>query len=156
MGKNNEEKKPYSIRDYLLIFAFEVFGTLILLLGINFNNGNNALVATGLFMAAMYCAKISGAHFNGAVSIGVYILEGKYKDDFVKLLVYLLAETVGGYFGMTLSLLILGKDNIACVKPQDDSFSPLYIFMIELFFTTIFMTGIFHNIYAEKIGLATD
>lgn len=74
-------------------------------------------MVTGIFLACMYSAKISNAHFNGALTIGLYILEGKYKDDIVKVFVYLTAEILGGYLGMTLSLLILGKENIASIKP---------------------------------------
>ncbi len=54
----------------------EGLGTAILFLAINFSEGNMLVVATGIFTAAVLSGKLTGAHFNSALTLAVFIVEG--------------------------------------------------------------------------------
>jgi glycerol uptake facilitator-like aquaporin len=54
----------------------EGLGTAILFLAINFSEGNMLVVATGIFTAAVLSGKLTGAHFNSALTLAVLIVEG--------------------------------------------------------------------------------
>lgn len=57
----------------------EGIGTAILFVAINFSDGNMLVVATGIFTAAVLSGKLTGAHFNSALTIAVLITEGFQK-----------------------------------------------------------------------------
>jgi len=46
------------------------------LLSVNCANNNSAVVGVGFFIAATLTGRVSGGHFNGAVTLAVYIVEG--------------------------------------------------------------------------------
>lgn len=48
-------------------------------MAINFSDGNILVVATGIFTAAVLSGKLTGAHFNSALTIAVLITEGFQK-----------------------------------------------------------------------------
>jgi len=49
---------------------------------------------------------------------------------------------------MMFSLIELGPDGIAIIAPKfPDESSPLFVFVVETFFTFIFMTCVLHNVY---------
>lgn len=48
-------------------------------MAINFSDGNMLVVATGIFTAAVLSGKLTGAHFNSALTIAVLITEGFQK-----------------------------------------------------------------------------
>jgi len=117
---------------------------------INFSEGDILVVATGILTAAVLSGKLTGAHFNTAVTVAVLIVEGfeKMRGNLKLTLVMIVSQFVGAYTGSLYALLELGKDDIAVVKPADpDNTSPLRVFFVELFFTFILMCCILHNIY---------
>ena len=64
--------------DYAWIALYEFIGTAIFLLGINFSNGNVAVVGLSLFIAAILTGRIGGGHFNAGVTVAIYIVERKW------------------------------------------------------------------------------
>jgi glycerol uptake facilitator-like aquaporin len=54
----------------------EGIGTAILFAAINFSDGNLLVVATGILTAAVLSGRLTGAHFNSALTIAVLIVEG--------------------------------------------------------------------------------
>ena len=134
----------------------ESIGTAILFIAINFSDGNILVVATGILTAAVVSGKLTGAHFNTSVTLAVLIAEGfdKMKGNLKQTLVMIVSQFVGGYVGSLFSLIELGSDDIAVVKPADNA-SPLRVFVVELFFTFILMCCILHNIY-PRLSIQTD
>jgi glycerol uptake facilitator-like aquaporin len=133
-----------------VIGLLEGIGTAILFLAINYSEGDILVVATGILTAAVLSGKLTGAHFNSALTIAVFIVEGfeKMRGNLKLGLVMIVSQFIGGYIGSLYALLELGKDDIAVVKPADpDNTSPLTVFLIELFFTFILICCILHNIY---------
>ena len=123
----------HNLRWYLILFLYEYLGTIILFVGINFSFGNPIYVVGCLFMACIMTGRNTGAHFNMAFSLTVYLLEGKFKAKWKCLLTYFLAEISGGYTGMYLCYLMLGKERIAYIKPKSLDYSVWYVFCVETF-----------------------
>ena len=73
MEQGTIELKTY--KDWLWLALYEYIGTTIFLLGINFSGGNGAIVACSLFIACIITARIGGGHFNGGVTLAVYLIE---------------------------------------------------------------------------------
>lgn len=67
--------KIISKRDYFWLALYEVLGTTLFLLGINYSENDASYVAFALFLAIILCGKVGGGHFNGAVTLGVYMTE---------------------------------------------------------------------------------
>lgn len=138
-------------KELFVIGILEAIGTAILLLAINFSAGNSLVVVTGLFTAAILSGRLTGAHFNTAVTIGTMIAdEGKkFKANIPLAGVLILSQILGGYVGQSFAYLELGED-IAVVAPKHpDLYPPWKVFLVELLFTFIFMTCIFHNIFSR-------
>ena len=59
-----------------MIGSLEGIGTAILFAAINFSDGNLLVVATGILTAAVLSGRLTGAHFNSALTLAVLIVEG--------------------------------------------------------------------------------
>ena len=57
------------------------------------------------------------------------------------MIVYTVAEVIGGFLGMIISYMVLGQ-KIAVIKPNDLTLSGFYVFFLEATFTTIMMLNI--------------
>jgi glycerol uptake facilitator-like aquaporin len=77
----------------------------------------------------------------------VYIVEGKFKEQWKALVVYHVAEIIGAYFGMLISYAYLGTSKLGCIKPESLDFSVFYVFIVELMFTFIMMMVIVSGKY---------
>jgi aquaporin Z len=91
-GKNNK----------VLVCAYEMMGTAMLQLGINWagNVGTMKPVGIGmtLFAAIMIFGHVCGAHFNPAVTMGVLIKEMK-KQNILFALMIMSSQIVGAFLG---------------------------------------------------------
>ncbi len=72
-----------SKKDLLVISIFEGIGTAILLIAINLSgkSGTNPpmVISLGLFTGAILSGRLTGAHFNPAVTIGVMVADDSRK-----------------------------------------------------------------------------
>ena len=57
----------------LTVALCELIGTALFVYGIMINGADNAGVALSLFASVLIFGKITGGHFNPAVTIGVYL-----------------------------------------------------------------------------------
>ena len=87
---------------------FEFIGTAIFLMGISFSKGASEIIGLYLFIAAILTGRVGGAHFNGGVTLAVYILEGKWKDNLLTAVVIWVSDILGAYVGIGLAALLLG------------------------------------------------
>lgn len=90
--------------DYLWLALFEFIGTAIFLLGINFSAGNVAIVGLSLFIAAVITGRVGGGHFNGGVTVAIYIIERKWKKNLPIMFTILIADILGAYVGILLAI----------------------------------------------------
>ena len=58
---------------------YEYIGCLLFLVGINCSQNDASVAALGLFIAATLTGRLSGGHFNMAVTLAVYTVEAKLK-----------------------------------------------------------------------------
>ena len=72
-----------SIKELAVIGVLEALGTAILLVAINFSDGNAAKVVMGILTGAVLSGRLTGAHFNPAVTIAVLIADknSKFKSN---------------------------------------------------------------------------
>ena len=128
--------------DYLILALFEVMGTSILTIGLNFGYKKGPdCVSSGLFVAILLTKRVTGSHLNAGITIGVGIVE-KATEDKKKMLIgltYILAQLLGGYIGMAISYLIL-DDASMNMSPGLNNDNLLYLSFVEFIFSWIFIT----------------
>lgn len=96
--------KVEGVKDYGWIALYEFVGTAIFLLGINFSNGSGLVVGLSLFIAAILTGRVAGGHYNGSVTIAVYIIERKWVRNLPIAIVILIADIIGAYVGILLAI----------------------------------------------------
>ena len=99
--------KQKTLRELIIIGLIEGLGTAIFFTAINFSSGDVITVATGILTGAVLSAKLTGAHFNAAVTIAFLITEGleKFRANVKIALVMILSQFIGGYVGSYYSYL---------------------------------------------------
>ena len=86
---------------------FEMLGTALFIYGI-IMTGTAASIPFSLFASILIFGAITGGHFNPAVSLGVYIAEGKnYLENLPFLMMIWLGQFLGGGLAMGFSFLSL-------------------------------------------------
>ena len=68
-----------SAKELAVIGILEAIGTAILFIGINFSNENPVVVISGILTGAVLSSRLTGAHFNAAVTVAVFIAEDDKK-----------------------------------------------------------------------------
>ena len=89
-------------------FMGQVFFMYIVL--VSAGTGSDAWGITGplaLFAVVNIFGGISGGHFNPAVTLGIYVREGKYAENFIFALMYIFSQACGALVGMSLAYLVL-------------------------------------------------
>ena len=68
--------------------VYEFIGSCIVVTAFNFTMESYMARAFGYFVCWILAVSVSGAHFNPAVSLAVYLAEGKYARQIGRLLLY--------------------------------------------------------------------
>ncbi len=102
----------------------EALGTAILLTAINFSAGNDTIVVMGILTGAVLSGRLTGAHFNPAVTVAVMIAEDskKFKKNIPLAILMISCQFLGAFAGQLLAWLELGKTRMAMLFPPDPSF----------------------------------
>lgn len=90
--------------DVLLV---EFVATSFLVFAVLVSAGNPIAVAGTLFCLILASGPITGAHFNPAVTLAVFIWNRKFKKDLCFMLMIFVAEFAGGLLGVFWSWLVL-------------------------------------------------
>lgn len=106
-----------SFQHKLVICFYEFLGTAMLVLGYNFTNAGLA-VAFNLFIGILMASKVSGGMFNPAVALAVYITSGRLKSHWLLLLMTILSQVVGAYFGIIYAHFVIGYPAFLCPFDQ--------------------------------------
>jgi len=87
------ERKP-------LVAAYEMLGCAIFIYMILVSTGEELVVPLALFICILIFGGITGGHFNPAVTLGVYVNEGKYKENAMFCILIITSQLIGGLIGM--------------------------------------------------------
>ena len=98
------------------VFLYELLGTSLLVYAVLVSGGNMIAVPLTVLTLIVICAPITGAHFNPAVTMGVYVMNKNWKQDRSFLFIILFAEFVGAFFGVFLSWLVRAPSRIEGVE----------------------------------------
>lgn len=142
--------KVRSQADLYRIFIFEFIGTAIFLLGINFSNGRTEVVVFYIYTASLLVGRVSGAHFNMAVTLSIYLVERKWREYLPVALVTASASIAGAYTGILIAYVIKGYEDVAILKPGTETYPILAVLFSEMVFSSILCLSV---LYA-KYGLA--
>ena len=72
---------PGGANNKFFVSLYEFIGTALLIVTVNISNDTAVAVGIVLFTICIFIGPISGGHVNPAVSVGVYIKEGKYSEN---------------------------------------------------------------------------
>lgn len=107
-----------------VVFMYEFIGTFCLIGVINSTKGDAAAIGLTLFFLLLLCGPISGAHFNPAVTIGVWINRLQTTSNFASLtaqaIIMIIGQISGALTGMYCFLQILDELNGEAVLNKSD------------------------------------
>lgn len=89
--------------------VYEFVGSAILECAFNFTQASYMARSFAYFVAWLLAVSVSGAHFNPAVSLAVYLAEGKYARQIGRLLLYWLFQLCGFFFGCLIVYMIFNN-----------------------------------------------
>ena len=101
-------KQP-GFRSYIPMGLYEFYGMILFLVGINCSQNDASVVALGLFIAATLTGRLSGGHFNMAITWAVYVVEGKWRKNLKIAIIISIIDLIGAIFAMFISIGLLGS-----------------------------------------------
>ena len=134
-------------RSYMYMSLYEFFGCILFLVGINCSNNDASVAALGLFIAATLTGRVSGGHFNMAVTLAVYVVEGKWKQNISVAIAIAIIDVIGAFIAMVVSIGLLGPTNTFTLVPPLENLNQttsylLYLLFVEAFFTMILVSTV--------------
>lgn len=88
---------------------YEFCGGALTVYAFNFTTASYLARAFSYFVGWLIAVSVSGAHFNPATTLGVFLAEGKYKRQFIRLLLYWLFQLMGAFAGVLITYLIFNE-----------------------------------------------
>jgi glycerol uptake facilitator-like aquaporin len=85
---------------------YEFCGTCLVVYAFNLTGYNYLPRAWAYFIGYMIAVNVSGAHFNPATSLAVYITEAKYSENLKYLLILMGVQFMGGLAGLLMTYLL--------------------------------------------------
>ena len=168
---------PKSERKWLLVAAYELLGTALFVYCILTSMGNPLAAVVGLFSSIIVFGGITGGHFNPAVSIGVFLANGKYATQLLLLILIIIGQLLGAAVGFGLAVLSLYRtsghefipvSHIPSLCPEDTELNKEgtmakgcdgldgngFQYDVQAFYTQVVATFIFISVILMIKGLA--
>lgn len=90
------------------VFVYEFLGTAFIMYALMLARGTFSIGPCLMTLIMMLVAwDISGAHFNPAISLGMFVANKKWGQDLLPLLIMVVAQMAGAFFGVLLGYLSL-------------------------------------------------
>src|SRR5690606_23137106 len=116
---------------------------------INFSNGSNLVVGLSLFIAIILAGRVGGGHYNGSVTVAIYIIESKWKKNLPVMLFIILADILGAYVGILLAMALQQTDDPLILKPRDHEIPLWHVVLEGAMFPAILVGVIDHRKYPQ-------
>lgn len=87
----------------------EFCGGALTVYAFNFTTASYIARAFAYFVGWLMAVSISGAHFNPATTLGVYLAEGKYGKQIGRMLLYWLVQLCGAFAGVLITYLMFNE-----------------------------------------------
>lgn len=91
----------------LTLFVYEFLGTAFLMFAINGSEGNAVGIGLSLTFLLVIGGPLTGAHYNPAVTLGVFINEDNKEGIKGRCLLMMIAQFTGAFFGALMSLCLV-------------------------------------------------
>lgn len=139
---------------------YEFFGMTLFLVGVNCSLNDASVAALGLFIAATLTGRLSGGHFNMAITTAVYVVEAKWLQNLKVALSIILIDLCGAFIAMAISRGFLGRDHTFTLVPPGNEKNHgtaylLYLLLIEAFFTMILASTVLFVKY-RRVSATSD
>ena len=99
-------------RNLIRALIYEFLGSALTVYAYNFLFASYMMRGFAYFIGWIIAASVSGAHFNPATSLAVYLVEGKYTKQIGRLLLYWLFQLMGAFAGILLVYLIFKRPQL--------------------------------------------
>jgi glycerol uptake facilitator-like aquaporin len=143
-------------KNKFIVCVYEALGTGFLLFAISMSTSDFGKfgIAFMVFAMILICGPVTGAHFNPAVTLGVFISNKHWREDLIFCLMIMLSQFIGGFWGVCLAWCSLynpegespTKANVpsaeVVVLGKAPTLSWWNVFQIEAFCTCIFVLTI--------------
>lgn len=123
-----------AIRNSILILVFEFIGTAFLTLLFNTSNSQTAGFLLGFWVLIIFSARISGSHFNPAVSLAFMFRKEVASFNRPLGLAYMLFQVLGGFVGALVCWAFTGSSGAIAVRSDGYIFQGLMGEMLGSFF----------------------
>ena len=98
-----------TFRHLIRALIYEFCGSALTVYAFNFTTANYYARAFSYTIGWIIAVSVSGAHFNPATSIAVYLAEGKYLRQIVRLILYWFFQLCGAFCGVLITFLIFNE-----------------------------------------------
>lgn len=115
-------------RGFYQALVYEFIGSAIVTWAFNIGAKDNSTRAVAYFIGYLFAVNVSGAHFNPATSLAVYLTEKDSKDKNLRYLIAVMVMQLAGcFFGVLIGFILL-KDYKSgttgfFIDYRDDSYS---------------------------------
>eukprot|EP00347_Sterkiella_histriomuscorum_P003979 403362207 len=151
-----QPKSLDSFQQALKLYLFEFLGNFIVIILINYSYNSPTFVTGGVLLCSALSGKMTGAHLNFSVTLGLYIMNKEDNKSLRKQLpIYFISGITGGWAGSVFTYFMLGPYYFKVLVPTNPEFSSFHVLFIETFYTMMFLVVVFHCCH-HKLTLIND
>jgi glycerol uptake facilitator-like aquaporin len=90
---------------------YEFIGTFFISLTVNISHGKHFNIGLIYFILILIAKDVSGAHFNPAISLAIYLFEGRWISNIKWLLSYNVMQYSGAFLGCRFAQYLVHDEN---------------------------------------------
>lgn len=156
MSSHNNHDFKTTLKESIMILVFEGLGTMFLtcLFTSILNNGDFVGMLTGFFVLLIFSARISGSHYNPAVTLAFMLRKDTGRFSRVLGLLYILFQVLGAFLGALLMYTVF-QDNAMNITVTMNS-KVFYSAMIMSTLGTMLLVFLYLTQTEEKTKLSND
>lgn len=119
---------PSGGKSILGAIAYEFCGSALTVYAFNFSDGNYLTRALTYLIGWFFAVTVSGAHFNPATTLGVFIYEKNFKEHAKFLILYMFAQFTGSLAGALITFSIFEGKTLPSLYNLIEATLPPFIY----------------------------